>query len=210
MAIIRQIVLDLGGVIFDIDYQHTIDAFKKLDFRNFEQFYSKAKQADLFDKFEKGRVSSSVFCEEVRSYMNQEISDTAIRDAWNAMLIGIPERNNISLAALKDHFPLYLLSNTNLIHLEAVETMIEKNSSFENFSSQFIKLYLSCITGNRKPESSAFQQILDEQNILAEETLFVDDSIQHIEGAKKIGLQTLHIATNEGLNVVLNKLALSI
>jgi putative hydrolase of the HAD superfamily len=45
----------------------------------------------------------------------------------------------------------------------------------------------------RKPHAEVFHYILQTHGLRAEETLFIDDSIQHIEGAKKVGLHTLHI-----------------
>jgi putative hydrolase of the HAD superfamily len=51
----------------------------------------------------------------------------------------------------------------------------------------------------RKPNSEIFEFVCRENNLNLSTTLFIDDSIQHIEGAKKCGLQTLHLKPEKEL-----------
>ena len=62
-----------------------------------------------------------------------------------------------------------------------------------NLGVFFDRVYLSHRVGLRKPMKEIFQLVLDENSLKAEHTLFIDDSIQHIEGAKLLGIQTIHL-----------------
>ena len=54
-------------------------------------------------------------------------------------------------------------------------------------------MYLSHEIGVRKPNIEAFQFILKQQKLNPNEVLFIDDSPQHIEDAKKLGINTYHL-----------------
>ena len=69
----------------------------------------------------------------------------------------------------------------------------------EQFYNCFDKIYYSSRMGKRKPEKSCFNQVLEENGLMAENTLFIDDSIQHIEGAKKAGIKTFHLEKNKSI-----------
>ena len=49
----------------------------------------------------------------------------------------------------------------------------------------------------RKPNSDIFEKVINDNNLIPSETLFIDDSIQHIEGAKKVGLKAYHLTNGE-------------
>ena len=58
----------------------------------------------------------------------------------------------------------------------------------------------------RKPDAEIFEFVLQENNLSVDETLFVDDSEQHIKGAEKIGLRVYHLKANEDITTSLNYL----
>jgi putative hydrolase of the HAD superfamily len=96
-----------------------------------------------------------------------------------------------------------LLSNTNEIHIKKFEGDLKTNNMLEQFYKCFDKIYYSSRMGKRKPEENCFIQVLEENGLIAENTLFIDDSIQHIEGAKKVGIKTFHLEKNKSiLNLV--------
>src|SRR5690348_8901791 len=88
---IDTILLDLGGVLIDVDYHATARAFKALGFADFDALYSKAKQDHLFDGFETGALSPSQFRDRIRQLHGTGIADGQIDDCWNAMLGRIPQ-----------------------------------------------------------------------------------------------------------------------
>ena len=185
---IRNIILDLGGVIIDLDYRRTAYAFIDLGMAGFDEVYSKARQTAFFDDFEKGFLDAAAFRGDLRRHLPQDVSDEEIDRAWNAMLLGVPENRIEWLRELGKHYRLFLLSNTNQIHITAFTEMLSRNLQGFKIEELFEKTYYSCHLGMRKPDPGIFQHVLRENDLDPSQTLFVDDSIQHIEGALKTGI----------------------
>ena len=97
---------------------------------------------------------------------------------------------------MKTEYNIYLLSNTNKIHISEFENKIG-SKQYKEFYQLFDKVYYSHKIGHRKPNAEAFKIIIEENNLIAEEILFIDDSPQHIEGAKKLGIKTYHLLDDE-------------
>src|SRR5580704_11288546 len=128
---INTIIFDLGGVLFDIDYKFTQEAFSQLGVTtNFDAVYSQQKQAGIFDEFEKGNISPAQFREGLRKWLPENITDQQIDNAWNALLIGFPAGKVKLLNKLKKKYNLFLLSNTNEIHLPEVMNMINNTHTY--------------------------------------------------------------------------------
>lgn len=198
----KNIIFDLGGVILNIDYSKTIAAFRNLGLLDFENNYSQLVQTDLFDDYERGEISSADFRNGIRAVFRMEISDAEIDHAWNMMLLDLPSQRLDLLHRLGSEKKLALLSNTNEIHIHQFEKSLMSNFGFEDLSAYFQKLYYSYHVGMRKPEERIFQLVLDEMGFNPLETLFIDDSPQHIEGAKKVGLQTYHLRVDRGETIL--------
>lgn len=188
----KAIIFDLGGVILNINYENTINEFKKIGITNFDALYTQAQQNQVFDNFETGKISATEFRDYIRDISNTTLTDTQIDMAWNAMLLDLPLKRIEFLKELAKTYPIYLYSNTNEIHLNAFrqifKTQYRDDLLLENL---FVQTYYSHEIGMRKPNSDGFLKIINDHNLDVESTLFIDDSEQHIEGAKKIGLQTV-------------------
>jgi len=196
---INAIIFDLGGVLLDINYRLTIEAFNNLGCSDFESIYTQQKQSQLFDDFETGKVSSETFRKSLQKQMEFSISNVEFDNAWNKMLLQLPEQRIELLEKLNKKFSLFLLSNTNEIHIKAFKKIISSSIGYERFENCFKKVYFSSEIGNRKPNASCFEMVLSENKLSAAKTLFIDDSIQHVEGAYKIGIKTLLIESGEEL-----------
>lgn len=195
MKKIKSIIFDLGAVLLNISYQKTIEEFDKLGIKNSSTFYSKKLQTNIFNLLETGEISESDFIKEIQKHCT-ESTNTQILYAWNAMLLDLPLHRVELLKQLKKDFNLYLLSNTNSIHITEFENKIGRKQ-YKEFYQLFDKVYYSHKIGHRKPNAEAFQLIIEENNLIAEEILFIDDSPQHIEGAKKLGIKTYHLLDDE-------------
>jgi FMN phosphatase YigB (HAD superfamily) len=186
---IKNIILDFGGVLLNIDYQLTEQAFIKLGCTNFREIYSQAAQTDLFNKFETGDITETVFFEKLKNLSGiEKLNIDEIKNAWNAMLIHFPIENYLMLKKLKKKYRVFLLSNTNETHIAEFERLVETTCSVAEFENLFEKVYYSYKMGVRKPDTACFLQVINENNLILEETIFVDDSFQHIEGARKSGI----------------------
>ncbi len=187
---IKNIIFDLGGVILNIDYHLTAQAFKNLGIKDFDSIYSQAQQNNLFNDLETGQISPQDFRTALKEYIPQA-TDQEIDHAWNAMLLDLPQERIELLKAIKGNYRIFLLSNTNAIHIKAFTAYVNQQFGTGLFENLFENHYYSSEIGLRKPNANAFQYVLDQNNLKVEETLFIDDSVQHIEGAKSIGLSTI-------------------
>ena len=192
-ASIKNIIFDFGGVILNIDYSLTEVAFAKLGLKDFAGIYSQATQQKLFDEFEKGQVTPADFRSEVKRYIDQDVSDVQIDEAWNAMLLDLPEERVNLLDKLKNTHRIFLLSNTNEIHFTAFSSYMKEKFKRDVFEEVFEKYYVSHRVKMRKPDAEIFEFVVRENNLKKEETIFIDDSIQHIEGARKAGLNAIFL-----------------
>ncbi len=189
----RNIIFDLGGVIFDIDYKLTTEAFRNLGIKEASILYSKSSQAKLFDDLEKGNITEGDFFSEIRKLSHSGSGDQEIRNAWNALLIGLPVENVNLLMELKKDHRLFLLSNTNSIHETAYRKMIVDQFGSFIFDDIFEKIYLSHHLHMRKPDIRIFQFVLKDSQLNPETTIFIDDSPQHVEGGRKAGITSFHL-----------------
>lgn len=186
------IILDLGGVLIDIDYHRTTKAFRELGIRNFEELYSQAQQEDLFDRLEVGDISAFHFINRLLDLLPPGTTANQVVHAWNAMLLKFPPESVTLIEQLAQSHRLFLLSNTNEIHLPVVERYWQEHSE-KPLPTFFEKAYFSHQIGKRKPAVETFQWVVQENGLETRRTLFIDDSIQHVEGAQKAGIQVVHL-----------------
>tara|TARA_B100001996_G_scaffold273745_1_gene214589 strand:+ start:108 stop:722 length:615 start_codon:yes stop_codon:yes gene_type:complete len=196
---IKSVIFDLGGVIYGVDYHKTINAFKALGIDRFEEVYAKAGQSDLFNDLEEGKISRAVFVERIKTLSGQDMISSQIFIAWNSMLLGFMPDALACLKRLSGSYRLFLLSNTNEIHIQEIESRVGAEV-FSDFCALFEKVYLSHELGLRKPHPEVFTHIIEEQGLAASETLFIDDSIQHVEGAIKAGLRAYHLTDDQTID----------
>ena len=198
---VKNIIFDLGGVILNIDYDQTVNAFKKIGVINFDEIYSQAKQGQVFDKLETGALAA----EEFRNYMKEfvpALQSTDIDKAWNAMLLDLPVERIDLLKELKKKYRLFLLSNTNEMHIKAFREIIGSSYGEYIFDAIFEHQYYSSDIGMRKPNTNCFQYVLETNSLEPSETLFIDDSIQHVEGALKLKIRAYHLKPAEEITTL--------
>jgi putative hydrolase of the HAD superfamily len=202
--IIKNIIFDLGGVLYDIRYENIADTFRTYGLPDFEQLYAQAGQAKEIDLFEEGKITSEQFRTFIRSLTIVYLTDQQIDEAWNAILIDLPARRIELLEELRKRHRLFLFSNTNEINCIEFERSVTEKYGENIFETCFEKAYYSHTLRLKKPKPEAFQKICTEQNLLPEETLFIDDTERHILGAQKAGLQTywLHQENLEDCKII--------
>jgi glucose-1-phosphatase len=188
----KAIIFDLGGVLLDIDFKLSEKAFAELGVTNFSDFFNQFHSNDLFRRLETG-MDDDLFYDDLRAATGLALSNEQIRDAWNALLLDFrPPSVNI-LLQLRQKYKLYLLSNTNEIHLQEFQRRYEAWRPGQIFDDLFDAAYYSHRIGHRKPNASAFEYVLTKHGLNANETIFIDDSINNIEAAQQLGLQTIHL-----------------
>lgn len=200
---IKGIIFDLGGVIINLDIPKSIRQFNQFAHRSFETVYSQTGQNELFDRFDKGQISEERFFKELQLNINSNVPLTQLKDAWNAMLLDFPADRLNLLLSLKCRYRTFLLSNTNETHISTFESHLNQQHGYKNLEPFFEKVYYSCRLGMRKPESRIFELVLHENGLNPKETLFIDDTLQHIQGAEKVGINAVLLSQNNEVSNVL-------
>jgi putative hydrolase of the HAD superfamily len=118
--------------------------------------------------------------------------------AWNKMILDVPQQRLELLLNLKAHIPVFLLSNTNELHVPVVRREWSRVTPYP-MEYYFNRIYFSHELRMRKPHSDIFLEVCSRESLSAEKTLFIDDTLIHIEGARKAGLQTHHLTNADEL-----------
>ncbi|ORY43334.1 HAD-like protein [Rhizoclosmatium globosum] len=217
---LKAILFDLGGVILHIDYDLTAAAFEKhfgiVGFAS--RLFSQGSQTQFVDAFERGQISAQQFVSELRSCAAFDSDERArlssasasateaIEACWNAMLLDMPNERVAYLRTLKERgLRLYLLSNINATHEAEVDRIIERDvkGGVKAFRDCFDYIYYSHHIGRRKPDPDTFEWVLSDianrDGLAKDEVVFFDDSIQHITGAKSVGLRSYLVPKEHNL-----------
>lgn len=198
---VKALLFDLGGVIVDLDYKKTASAFENIGLKNAEKAYSQFNQTDLFNDFETGHISGEEFLAEVRKKITTQVSSSEITKAWNSMILGFQHAKLKEIKKLSEKVPCYLLSNTNEIHLSYIEQLLQE-MGFKHFLNVFKSCYFSHQIRKRKPHKETFEWVLHQMNYQAQDVLFIEDSPQHIKGAKSAKLNTFYFKKDSNLSDV--------
>ena len=201
MKRIKALLFDLGGVIVNLDYSKTIEAFEAIGLKDAEHLYNQFNQSKIFDEFEIGTISGEEFIRLLQKQISQKAAQNEIKEAWNAMILGFDKSKLEQIKIYSDKIPCYLLSNTNEIHLEYIQNILQE-MPFKNLELLFKKCYYSNIIGKRKPYKETFEWVLNDMGYLPKDVLFIEDSPQHIMGAKNSGLNTLYYTNDTNIGEI--------
>ena len=191
---IEAIIFDLGGVLLNLDYHLTGQAFIDLGVTNFNELYTQFHATKLFEEFEKGQVSERQFIDELKKHAPVGTTDEQIERAWNAMLLDYPPGRIGFLKTVGSRYKIYLLSNTNSIHYRAVQKIYTDTVGAGSLDDLFIQSFYSYTTGMRKPDADIFELVLRETGLRAATTLFIDDTPANICTAEALGIRSLFLS----------------
>ena len=185
---VQNVIFDLGGVIIDLNESATIKTFADLFSRSEEEIRSFSENS-FFKEYEVGKIDDPTFRAKIREEFEYRGTDDKIDAAWNAML-GKIDKDKIELMdRMSEKYTLFVMSNTNDIHIRFFHKLFERITDGRSFNSYFKEVYLSQEIGERKPNPSAWQVILNDHQLSAENCLFIDDKLENIEAVRKLGMQ---------------------
>lgn len=190
----KNIIFDLGGVIINLSVPTTFAAFAKASGKPLDEM-GKYSEAQAFFDYEKGLISDEEFRDQVKSLLSWNATDEEFDYCWNAMLLDIPLARLELLERLKKEYNIFLLSNTNEIHLKKFNNILKATTGREAMDHYFHKAYYSHNMKMRKPDTEIFEFVLKENGLNPSETIFLDDNVSNLEGAAKTGIQTFHVTT---------------
>ena len=192
MTPIKNIIFDLGNVLYDIDFNIMYDQFRELGIPDFQNHYTLNQSDELFFDLEKGFIDEVVFCNRFNQLYNLSLSHGQIINAWNSLLKGYRKESMDWIKANQQKFPMFLFSNTNQIHFNFFIPQFEREIGGD-FEALFKTPYYSHKMGMRKPDPASFQYILDQEGLIAAETLFIDDNEPNVMAAASVGLKVLYL-----------------
>lgn len=183
---IDTIIFDFGDVFINLDYGATERALEQLGIKEWNS------DLDVLNKnYEVGKIDELAFIEGLQKHTHNADLVT-IREAWNALLLDFPLYRLEFLQMIASKYRLFLLSNTDSTHIDKFEHKVGQSFA-RDFYGCFEKVYFSFEIGKRKPDENTYKYIIGNHNLVPKKTLFVDDKLENIEGAKKAGLQTWHL-----------------
>lgn len=195
----KNVIFDLGGVIINLNEKSTVERFAQISNVPPTVVQQHLLHFDAYKLFEKGLISSEDFRQEVRKEFDITATDETIDECMNAMLLDIPEERINLLKSLRNRYRLFLLSNTNHIHYTCFNQIVRDSTHEKNLDVFFEKAYYSQLVHMRKPDAEIFELVLADNNLKAEETLFLDDNLTNIKGAEQLGIQTFHVKNPDQL-----------
>lgn len=203
---IRNLIFDIGGVLIDLDPQRTLQAFSRLTSEPMQAFSSAellgGGGSDLIGQYMCGNITNDDFLHALQSLTRPEISQDAIREAWNSMLLCLPKQRVETIQILhKQGIRIALLSNINEEHLNTTLRMFEdanlqigRDIDYAFFSNE---MHLA------KPDPTIYKEVLLRTGFIPQETLYIDDLPQNIQAGAVYGLQTLQALGDEWIVPVL-------
>ena len=187
MATIKNIIFDFGDVLIDLD---KVKFMKRLEsFIGPCTINQRDQIENIFIELEVGAITISNFVDKISKVLERPISGDKMIAVYNSMLLHIkPERFEF-LDRLKSRYNLYLLSNTNIIHLSWIYDYLDREYGMLDFDERFfVKTYYSHIIELRKPNRDIYDYVLKDADLKASETMFIDDNADNIAMANEVGI----------------------
>ena len=198
---INTIIFDFGDIFINLDKQATMDGLKKLGLSEWNDDLD-----HLNKQFEMGKISPEKFLSGFQKHMpNASIEE--ILSAWNAILLDFPLYRLEFLQMLSKKYRLFLLSNTDSIHIETFEQKTGA-SFYSDFYQCFEKVYFSFEIGMRKPNADIYNYVLNKHELSAKRTLFIDDKKENTDAAQSLGIQVwnLQVGQEDGVDLFEKKI----
>lgn len=185
---IKNIIFDFGDVFIDLDKKAPISFFSRFDIMEFDDTMHQWNM-----DYEKGKLSTTAFMDR---YLEKfpRLNPISFTTAWNSMIQYFPQSRLDWILELSQNkkYRLFLISNTNPLHIEKVIKNMGE-SRYIQFKAAFEKFYLSYELHMRKPDVTIFKYIMEQNNLKARETLFVDDVASNTSAAESLGMKTWNI-----------------
>ena len=201
----KNIIFDFGGVICDLDISRTEKKFLEFGPAKNSGSASSSEQSLAFDKlveqYESGAISSAIFRHVIREHYVTPPTDETIDETWNALLVGIPMKRIGLLEKIRKNYRIFLLSNSNEIHYLHYLEMFRQLTGYNDFDDLFETAYFSYKVGMAKPGEAIFRYVLENSNLAPDDTLFIDDTLKHVETARRLSIHGYHLQIGNGESV---------
>ena len=184
---IKNIIFDFGDIFINLDKKATYSELEKLGVSKISD-----EMIDVAYRYERGLVYTDEFIRFFNKKFKVDKEDLVF--AWNSILLDFPARRLVFLKALvkSKKYRLFLLSNTNDLHISSVKKSLG-TEFYNEFKSCFEQFYLSHEIHFKKPDTAIYEFVLNENCLIADETLFIDDLKENTDAANKLGIHTWNL-----------------
>lgn len=196
MKKIKNIIFDFGGVIINLDTETPLQLMSLHSKLDINEVWLELQKTKVFELYETGLLTDDEFRNSIRNFFNINIDDELNDQIWNSMLLNIPHERIKTIEKCHEHYRIFLLSNSNPIHYKHYSSQLKLKFGYDNFDQLFDKAYFSFEIKKLKPAAEIFNHVIEEQNLVLEETLFIDDVIANIHAAQSLGLNVIHLKEN--------------
>lgn len=193
MKSVTNIVIDLGGVMIDLDRERCVRAFVDLGLENADSMLGLYRQEEPFLSIETGRISAGEFYDEIRRRTGRDVSDSAIEGAFDEFLVALPVERLAAIRKLRAAgYRTYMISNTNGVMYDG---WIKRAFMQEGLrvGDYFDGIITSFAEGVCKPDAELFETVLRRYGLKAEESVLLDDSEANCEAARRLGMKAVRI-----------------
>ncbi len=200
-AAVKLLVFDMGHVFIDFDWEAVQAGFCRASGRSSGQLRRAFAEVARLG-YESGRIDSEGFLFQLNKRLGTTLSLSEFRELWT---VSFHENKDMVelFETLKQQRPLYLLSNTNEIHYEYLQ------STF-NVARHFQELILSYRVGCSKPDPSIYQEVFRRSGFAAEQCLFIDDLETNVKAAAETGMQAIRFTGVDDLKMRLTSLGFTV
>jgi len=202
---IKNIIFDIGEVLLTVNKLAAHDALVKLGIDSGNLAEMLVNESGDYFKYEQGLIDSSEFRAFFRKKSSAIFSDDEFDRAWGSMLDNFPKDRIEILQVLSKKIKVFILSNTNEIHINTFNKMLQNDFGINNLSQIVEKAYYSNEIKLRKPNPKIYEYVLADSKLQAENTLFIDDRLENLVAAEKYGIKTYLFTGKESFTELFNE-----
>ncbi|MDM0046842.1 HAD family phosphatase [Variovorax dokdonensis] len=186
-AVVRALLFDLGGVVFEFDFAHALAHWAPLSRLSEQELREAFSHDEDYCRHERGELDASAYFDTLRRKLALDATDEQIRVGWNAIFRSEIVQTLDAVQAARAFFPCFAFSNTNTTHHAAFRC------AYPRIDHSFDRVFASSDIGMRKPEAAAFAHVCRAIGQPAKSVLFFDDLEENVRGAAACGLQVVHV-----------------
>lgn len=201
---VEAIVFDLGGVIIDLDFQRSVDQFAALSGKSEEVIRQGVFESGLLHRYEKGLYTDAQFLADIQNIFEFKGDTSSIEEAFLALLLHIPPARIALIQELSKKYRVFILSNTSAIHYREVNAILKRDTGHAHLDDLFEKVFLSFELGLLKPHQEIYAAVLEQAQLKAAHTLFLDDNADNLKGAAALGIRTALVSTEHSILTLFN------
>lgn len=196
---IKNVIIDLGGVMIDLDRDRCVRAFEALGIAGVNDMLGLYRQKEPFLSIETGKISVAQFYDHLRQLAGRQIADSDFENAFDEFLVALPPERLAALRKMREHgLMLYMISNTNVVMYDGwikrafMQEGLRAGDYFDGIVTSFAE-------GVCKPDPQIFETVIRRYDLVPSESILLDDSEANCEEARRLGMQALRIQGNETL-----------